>query len=115
LVGEFFPLLCFTIEIESNNLTYHRNRYSPEQLRLHDLIQSLHDDGMGYRKISYYLNDRGIKTVRGKEFSPSLVYSVLKRKKELDHRTDEVREKEFPIKVSRFELKYLPITQFSRF
>ena len=44
-----------------------------------------------------------------------LIQSVLKRKKKLDHRTDEVRDKEFPIKVSRFELKYLPITQFSRF
>ena len=28
----------------------------------HDLIKSLHDSGMGYRKIAQYLNEKGIKT-----------------------------------------------------
>jgi len=56
---------------------------------------------MGYRKISYYLNDKGIKTIRGKEFSPFLVYSVLKRKKELDHRSDKGRGKQVLVKINR--------------
>ena len=33
----------------------------------------------GYRKISYYLNQNGYKSVRGKEIKNNSVYSILKK------------------------------------
>ena len=39
----------------------------------------------GYRKISYYLNQNGYKSVRGKEIKNTSVYSILKKgKKRID-------------------------------
>ena len=35
----------------------------------------------GYRKISYYLNQNGYKSVRGKEIKNTSVYSILKKGK----------------------------------
>ncbi|MDA0787115.1 MAG: recombinase family protein, partial [Proteobacteria bacterium] len=35
---------------------------------MHDLIQRLHDEGMGYRKIAQWLNENGYTTPRGKKF-----------------------------------------------
>jgi len=35
---------------------------------IYSLIQLLREEGLGYRKISYKLNDWGIKTHRGKEW-----------------------------------------------
>ena len=37
---------------------------------------------MGYRKISYYLNEQGIKTSKGNLWGSSNVHSVLKRNRE---------------------------------
>ena len=61
---------------------YNTHKWSPEQQSKHDLIKSLHDSGMGYRKIAKYLNEKGIKTETGKEFKNTNVFSVLKRYKE---------------------------------
>ena len=38
------------------------------------------EEGLGYRKISHWLNKSGIKTHRGKKWFNSSVISVLKRK-----------------------------------
>ncbi|MBS01319.1 MAG: hypothetical protein CMQ24_01245, partial [Gammaproteobacteria bacterium] len=48
----------------------------------HRLIKSLHDSGLGYRRIAYRLNERGILTSRGNVWSSPQVYSVLKRYRE---------------------------------
>ena len=76
------PYLCFTTIIQSNDLCY-LQEYSVRQNILFKLIRFLHLElGMGYRKISTWLNRSGIKTQRGKKFSNGSVYSVLKRKSE---------------------------------
>jgi hypothetical protein len=62
--------------------------------------------GFGYRKISQWMNQSGIKTHRGKKWFSSLVISVLKRRHEYDLRIEEIRNQHFPSKVSNFEVNY---------
>ena len=58
------PFLEFSIEFQSNDLTYHQ-KYSKRQEILYGLIKYLHDvEGLGYRKISQSLNRWGIPTQR---------------------------------------------------
>ena len=70
LRGEYGYFLRFQITQRFNNLIipYNPNSWSEEQQEIHDLIKSLHNGGMGYRKIAQYLNEKGIKTARGNSF-----------------------------------------------
>ena len=63
-------------------------KYSKRQQENYDLIKSLHDDGLGYRKISKILNDKGIKTSRGNTWTNTKVFSVLKKYKEREDRLE---------------------------
>ena len=74
----FSQCLCFNVIVGSNDLCAEQ-QYTEEQQRNHDLIKSLHDGGMGYRKIADYLNEQGIKTVRGNTWKNTQVVSVLKK------------------------------------
>ena len=62
------PHLEFTLEIQSNNLTYQGNPYTEYQQFLYTLIKSLHDKGYGDRRISHKLNKWGLQTPRGKTY-----------------------------------------------
>ena len=44
-----------------------------------ELIEKLHNEGLTDKKISEYLNEKGIKTPRNKEYYPELVF-VTRRK-----------------------------------
>ena len=61
---------------------YNLGNWSKEQQEAHDLIKSLHDGGLGYRKIALHLNEKGIKTVKSNEWKNAQVYSVFKRYEE---------------------------------
>ena len=61
---------------------YNPGNWYKQQQETHDLIKSLHDGGLGYRKIVLHLNEKGIKTVKGNEWENTQVYSVLKRYEE---------------------------------
>ena len=75
--------LCFTISQRTNKMMMNGNdRYSEEQENTYKLIKSLLDEGLGYRKISKILNDKGIKTSKGNTWKNTQVHSVLKRYKE---------------------------------
>ena len=63
----------------------------------------MHNSGLGYRKIAYYLNEKGIKTVRGNTWNNSQVFSVLKRYQEKLDR-EKVREASSGIEYSTMEL-----------
>ena len=41
--------------------------WSDYQQETHDYIQSLHNSGLGYRKIAKRLNEEGIRTFKGKK------------------------------------------------
>ena len=69
--------------------------YSDYQHFLHDTIKDLHDGGMGYRKISDWLNEKGYKTPRGKQFFNNHVYSILKKKRLRDERLNQEVQREY--------------------
>ena len=98
------PCLEFSIEFQSNKLIYHKE-YTKRQQVVYVLIKHLHDiEGWGYRKISQWLNQSGIKTHRGKNWFSSSVISVLKRKHEYDLRVQQIRNQHFPTKISKLEV-----------
>ena len=100
------PHLEFSIEIQSNNLTYEGNPYTAYQQFLYTLIKSLHYKGYGYRRIAHKLNKWNVKTSRGNTWYNTSVSSVLKRKHERDLRIQKIRNKEYPIKIGKFSIKY---------
>ena len=100
------PHLEFSIEIQSNNLTYGGNPYTAYQQFLYVLIKCLHDKGYGYRRIAHKLNKWNVKTTRGNTWFNTSVSSVLKRRHERDVRIQEIRNKEYPIKIGKFRLTY---------
>ena len=57
------------------------SHYSSYQEFLFRLCNTLKDRGLGYRKISHYLNDKGYKTPREKTFKNNHVYSIIKKGK----------------------------------
>ena len=50
--------LTFSISKRYNNLTKDLSQWTFKQEEIHSLIKSLQDKGMGYRKISHYLNSK---------------------------------------------------------
>ncbi len=102
----FIPCLEFSIEFQSNKLIYHKE-YTKRQQIIYLLIHHLHDrEGWGYRKISKWLNQSGIKTHRGKKWFNSSVISVLKRKHEHDLRVQQIRNQHFTTIISKLEVNY---------
>ena len=100
------PFLEFSIEIESNDLTYHQ-KYTKRQELVYELIKYLLEEkGLGYRRISQSPNRWGIPTQRSNKWFNTSVFSVLKRKRQRDERIENLRNKEFETHISKFELKY---------
>ena len=95
--------LCFTLTIGSNDLIAEQE-YTEQQHQNYELIKSLHDGGMGYRKIAQYLNEQGNKTVRGNTWKNTQVFSVLKKYRARQERIQNIRLREHPIEISKFEL-----------
>ena len=67
---------------------YQNDKYSEEQELTHNLIKSLHDSGLGYRKISQTLNKKNIKTSKGNTWKNTQVHSVLKRYRQRQERLE---------------------------
>ena len=76
--------LSFTVKITASHLK--KIRYSPYQQKLWEIIKEKHDSGMGYRRISYWLNKHGYKTPRGHSFKSGHVYSILKKRRLRDEK-----------------------------
>jgi hypothetical protein len=106
VLSGIIPHLQFTLEIQSNSLTYQGNPYTEYQQFLYTLIKSLHDKGYGYRRISHKLNKWGLPTPRGKTWFNTSVSSILKRKHERDIRIQEIRNQKYPIKIGKLAIKY---------
>ena len=96
--------LTFNIIFQRNDLVYLKP-YSERQEKLHRIIEKLQEyRHMSLKSIADKLNALGIKTHRGNTFSSGSIHSILKRKKERDKWIEEVRNKEFPIKILNFDL-----------
>ena len=77
---------------------------------LHDKIKELHDSGLGYRRIAYWLNDNGYKTPRGKKFRNTHAWSIVKKK-----RIREVRlSRSYEPKLTDFSLRFIDKTLLSK-
>ena len=87
------PHLQFTLELQSNSLTYQGNPYTKYQQFLYALCIQLHDKGYGYRRIAKMLNKWGLKTNRGNTFFNTSISSILKRKHQRDERIQELKGK----------------------
>jgi hypothetical protein len=96
------------VSFSTNNLVFDRNPHvwSESQQEIHDQIKTLHDEGLGYRRIAKQLNEQGIKTIRGNEWGSNNVHSVLKRNKERLERL-KVKEEESEIEYGKMELVWL--------
>jgi len=106
--NEYKKYLCFSVFCSTNKLVFERNKHlwSEEQQKTHDLIKSLHDSGMGYRKISHHLNELGIKTIKGNLWGGNNVHSVLKRNRERLRRL-EIQTEESEVEYGKMELVWL--------
>ena len=53
--------------------------YSEYLSELHDKIETLHNEGLGYKRIVHWLNENGYQTLRGEKFYNNHVYLILKK------------------------------------
>ena len=106
--SEYKQYLCFAVTFSTNTLVFERNKHlwSDEQQKTHDTIKSLHNSGMGYRRIASHLNEQGIKTPKGNLWGGNNVHSVLKRNRERLHRL-EIQTEESKIEYGKMELVWL--------
>ena len=96
--GEYSNYLFYEVSKRFNNLLPEQKptRYSEKQLTIFRLVQSLHKDGLGYRRIAKILNERGLTTEEGHLWKNRNVYSVLKRYSERQDRL-KFRRKKYPL------------------
>ena len=98
--------LCFNVSKRFNNLNPKPNRYTIKELETFQLIKKLNDSGMGYRKISKYLNERGILTQEGNKWGETgkYVYSVVKRYQEREERLKH-KNKKYELVFSKMRIE----------
>jgi hypothetical protein len=65
--------LIITFEVNFTTQVLTRFRKSKRFEDAHNLINKLHDEGMGNKEISNYLNSRNIKTPTGKDYTRQLI------------------------------------------
>ena len=82
------------------------DRYTSEQEELHRKIKLLHNEGLGYRRIAYHLNQLEIKTIKGNIWNNTKVYSVLKKYKERKERLI-LRDKDYEPIWSKMKIKWI--------
>ena len=62
-IPKYSHYLCFTVSVRTNKFALKQlDRYSPEQEAAFQKIKSLHESGLGYRKIAKHLNENGLTT-----------------------------------------------------
>ena len=104
---KYANFLCFVVSVQTNKLISQRGGigYSKSQKDIHDLIKSLHESGLGYRRIAQHLNSKNITTRTGKEWKGNHVFAVLKRYRQRDERLSR-REEVFEPEISKFEVRW---------
>ncbi len=104
---KYIEYLCFTVSQRKDNLSPRQDNYSEEQEELHSQIKKLHDKGYSYKRITKYLNAKGIKTPRGKNFGASgnSVHSILKKYKIRQERLKKVNREYIEV-WSDMEIKW---------
>ena len=104
---KYANFLCFVVSVQTNKLMSRRGGigYSKSQKETHDLIKSLHESGLGYRRIAQNLNAKNITTLTGKEWKGNHVYAVLKRYRQRQERLSRIEEI-FEPNIFKFEVRW---------
>ena len=88
-IPNYTHYLCFSVSVKTNKFALKNlDRYSPEQEEVFQKIKSLHDSGLGYRKIATKLNENGLTTHKGKKWGGNSVHMILKRHREREERLE---------------------------
>ena len=93
----------FTLVHRTNKLIPLK-QLTKRQIAIHKLIQFMHEEGMGYRRISNFLNRSCIKTHTNKTWSSSKVHSNLKRMQERKERIT-FKNKTYPTTIKKFRIR----------
>lgn len=82
LLDDYKLNLSFTLLLQSSSLT-NIHHYNYDQKKLYRLIKFLKEErGIGYRRISHILYDKGFRTIRSnKPIQNNYVYSIYKKGK----------------------------------
>ena len=81
-------MVCkFTLSFKTSTLT-NTSHYTPYQQKLFEEIKRLKEiEGLGYRKISYILYEKGYRSVRTNSIlTNNFIYSIYKKKERLKKR-----------------------------
>ncbi len=105
LTKRFNVYLNFTVTCRTNSLVYKRELTSRQE-EIYELIKSLHDSGLGYRRIAKRLRDMNIKTARGSVFKNNNVFAVIKRYEERQVRIREERNRKYEHKWGKMYLTF---------
>ena len=90
LTDEYY--LYINIKTKSQLLYSPYGHYNSYQKRLYRLCTSLHKEGLGYRKISHFLNKRGFKTPFSRSpFKNSNVESLIRKGKVREDRINNMK------------------------
>ena len=77
-------IITFDVNLKTQLLT--RFRKSKRFEDIHNLIDQLHEEGMGNKQISEYLNSQNIKTPTGKEYTRQLVGMYFYKSRKIERR-----------------------------
>ena len=105
LTKRFNVYLNFTVTCRTNSLVYKRELTSRQE-EIYELIKSMHDSGLGYRRIAKRLRDMNIKTARGSVFKNNNVFAVIKRYEERQVRLREERNRKYEHKWGKMYLTF---------
>ena len=88
--SEIISYVCVNVTVRCSNLNV--PPLSKHQEFLFQKISELHNSGLGYRRISYWLKENGYKTPRGHEFKNTHVFSILKKRRLREERINKPYE-----------------------
>jgi len=85
---DFFLEISFTLCIKSSKLNI--SHYNPYQQKLYRLVKFMKEKrGIGYKRISHIMTEKGYRSVRTKSFLKSnYIYSIYKNGKKREERIE---------------------------
>ena len=104
--SKFECRIRFNVLVQNNNLLTYQDHLKKRQIVLYKLITFMKEErGMGYRKISKWLNHSGITTHEGNTWGETgnSVYSVIKRMKEREQRLIQSNQN-FSSQITEFKI-----------
>ena len=95
--------MSFNLVVKSSNLTK-SSHYNTYQHKLYRLIKFIKEErGIGYRRISHILNEKGFKSIRSnKILKNNYIYSIYKKGKSRESRI----ERSFDSEISDVKICY---------